>query len=188
MVRQPSRTRQISRFSTVSKINTVLKLVAFGLVALGCGATAGQGYRTVAAPVYQPSDSELQLMEAVRKLSNEHRQKNGCGALSFESRLTSVAFHHTEDMINRDYFGHELAGDPATKLVNRLTAFGYRYSAAGENIAAGQRSPAEVMNSWMNSPGHRRNILNCDFTQIGIAVVAKSSKSLYWTQVFGRPW
>src|SRR5690606_7875842 len=123
----------------------------------------------VKVPTYQPSASEMQVMTAVLQLTNESREN--CAQLALDSRLVSAAYAHTQDMLARDYFGHELAGDPATKLTNRLRRFGYRYRAAGENIAAGQRSAAEVVESWMRSPGHRQNILNCAYEDIGIAVV-----------------
>ena len=65
-----------------------------------------------------------------------------------------------------------------------LQDFGVHYSAAGENIAAGQRSPEEVMNSWMNSSGHRANILNKNFDTIGIGFVEGGKYGTYWTQLF----
>jgi uncharacterized protein YkwD len=62
--------------------------------------------------------------------------------------------------------------------------FGLRFSAAGENIAYGQRTPAEVMNDWMNSPGHRSNIMNPTYTEIGVGLAKNSSGVCYWTQQF----
>ena len=72
---------------------------------------------------------------------------------------------------------------------DRMTAAGYRYSTAAENIAAGQRTPQDVMTAWMNSPGHRANILNCALRQIGVGYATGSSSQygVYWTQDFGTP-
>jgi len=67
-----------------------------------------------------------------------------------------------------------------------LHSFGIQFSAAAENIARGQRSPAEVVNSWMNSPGHRANILNPSFNQIGVGVARDNRGTLFWTQMFTR--
>ena len=64
-----------------------------------------------------------------------------------------------------------------------MKKFGISYTSAGENIAMGQETPQEVMNAWMNSDGHRKNILNPDFTELGVGIAAKGS-SLYWTQMF----
>jgi uncharacterized protein YkwD len=68
-----------------------------------------------------------------------------------------------------------------------MTAAGYTYRMAAENIAAGHRSPADVVKGWMNSPGHRANILNCGFTQIGVGYATGGTHGTYWTQNFGTP-
>jgi uncharacterized protein YkwD len=68
-----------------------------------------------------------------------------------------------------------------------LKSFGIQFSYAGENIAAGQRTPQEVVNSWMNSPGHRANILNRNYTKIGVGYASGGEYGTYWTQMFIRP-
>jgi len=68
-----------------------------------------------------------------------------------------------------------------------MESFGLRYSAAGENIAMGQRTPQEVVNAWMSSPGHRSNILSPAYTQIGVGLAKKSNGVCYWTQMFIKP-
>ncbi|BAU87675.1 allergen V5/tpx-1 family protein [Streptomyces laurentii] len=84
-------------------------------------------------------------------------------------------------MAARDFFDHTNPdGDGPGE---RVTATGYQWSTYGENIAKGQATAAEVMEGWMNSPGHRANILNCDFREIGIGL--HTSGGPYWTQVFG---
>ncbi|WP_235433275.1 CAP domain-containing protein [Protofrankia coriariae] len=99
--------------------------------------------------------------------------------------LLLAAQWHSEDMAANSYMDH-VSLDGRT-MTDRATASGYRYRMLGENVAAGQNSPAEVMDGWMNSPGHRRNILNGEFTQIGVGYARGGSYGIYWTQVFGTP-
>jgi uncharacterized protein YkwD len=114
-------------------------------------------------------------------LVNQERAKQGCRAVTSNARLTQAAQGHSADMARRGFFDHTNPDgkDPG----DRITATGYRWSTYGENIAKGQPTPASVMKSWMNSPGHRANILNCKFAEIGVGVV--KSGGPYWTQVFG---
>ena len=85
-------------------------------------------------------------------------------------------------MINRDFFSHNTP-DGKTPF-DRMKAAGISYVAAGENIAAGQSSPQSVMESWLNSPGHRKNILNPNFEYIGIGIARGGSYGIYWAQEF----
>ncbi|MGI8814747.1 MAG: CAP domain-containing protein [Pseudonocardia sp.] len=113
-------------------------------------------------------------------LTNAERAKAGCGPLKVDSRLNTSAQRHSVDMATRDYFEHE---DPdGHDFADREAAAGFTGDSGGENIAMGQTSAAEVMNDWMHSPGHRRNILDCSFTSIGVGYVAAGH---YWTQNFG---
>ncbi|MGC4953603.1 CAP domain-containing protein [Actinomadura citrea] len=122
------------------------------------------------------------LAQQVVSLTNAERAKNGCGALTVDSRLQAAAQGHSDDMVARDFFDHT---NPSGKNPgDRITAAGYRWSTYGENIAYGQRTPAAVMSAWMNSSGHRANILNCRFKNIGGGVTLKSGTP-YWTQNFG---
>src|SRR5205814_8113303 len=84
----------------------------------------------------------------------------------------------------RHYFDHTTP--EGVSFAKRITDAGYRWSAAAENIAAGQQTPAKVMEAWMNSPGHRANILNCGYVNIGIGL-AVGGRTPYWTQDFGTP-
>jgi uncharacterized protein YkwD len=115
----------------------------------------------------------------VVRLSNAERSEAGCAGLRTDARLVEAAGGHSADMALRDYFSH--SSPEGLTFVDRARAAGYP-SPGGENIAWGQRSAAEVVQDWMNSPGHRRNILNCDFTAIGVGF---DSRGNYWTQVFG---
>ncbi|QKW10060.1 sigma-70 family RNA polymerase sigma factor [Streptomyces sp. NA04227] len=118
----------------------------------------------------------------VTQLVNNERAKNGCGPVTANPKLQSAAQGHSDDMADRDFFSHTDpdGGDPG----DRITAAGYRWSTYGENIAAGQQTPAQVMEGWMNSSGHRANILNCDFKEIGVGLRQAPSGPL-WTQNFG---
>jgi uncharacterized protein YkwD len=125
------------------------------------------------------------LEAQVFAIVNTERAKNGCRALSMDSRLTAAARKHSADMAARGYFDHTTP--EGVKFATRISNEGYRWSGAGENIAKGQRTPADVMTSWMNSPGHRANILNCGFRDIGVGVAADSRGALVWTQDFASP-
>lgn len=121
------------------------------------------------------------------RLINKERQQAGLAPLIEQAQLTMAARLHSQDMACNDYFSHD---SPSTgSLVDRITAQGYSYSSLGENIAAGYTSPADVVASWMNSSGHRANILEPGFTQIGIgyAYWETSEYGGYWTAVFASP-
>ncbi|MFF8381441.1 sigma-70 family RNA polymerase sigma factor [Streptomyces sp. NPDC015661] len=119
--------------------------------------------------------------QQVISLVNEERAKAGCGPLTEHPLLTKAAQGHSDDMAARDFFDHTNPdGDGPGE---RITAAGYAWSSYGENIAKGQTTAAQVMESWMNSPGHRANILNCGFKEIGVGL--HTSGGPYWTQAFG---
>ncbi|TRV78336.1 sigma-70 family RNA polymerase sigma factor [Streptomyces sp. 130] len=124
-----------------------------------------------------PSDAERVLA-----LVNTERAKEGCSPVSGNDELTTAAQRHSEDMAARDYFSH--TSRDGSGPGERITAAGYRWSTYGENIAKGQRTPADVMESWMNSPGHRANILNCSFRELGVGI-QDSPGGPVWTQDFG---
>lgn len=123
--------------------------------------------------------------DEVLKLVNQERKKQGLAALTLSSKLTSVANTKAKDMAVNKYFAHESPtyGTP----FQMLQQFGVKYSYAGENIAAGQKTSQQVMNSWMNSSGHRANILNKNYTQLGVGFYAGGSYDTYWVQLFIKP-
>ncbi|MFE1952803.1 sigma-70 family RNA polymerase sigma factor [Streptomyces sp. NPDC059524] len=131
------------------------------------------------APTKAPSGT---FGQQVTQLVNTERAKNGCAPVRQNSTLDKAALGHSEDMAARNYFDHTDpdGNDPG----DRITAAGYTWSTYGENIARGQQTPAQVMEGWMNSPGHRANILNCAFKEIGVGV-HQGSGGPWWTQVFG---
>lgn len=125
------------------------------------------------------------LEEEVVRLVNVERAKAGLPALTINWELSRIARYKSQDMVDKKYFSHQSPtyGSP----FQMIQAFGLRFSAAAENIAYGQRTPAEVMRSWMNSPGHRSNILAGNVSQIGVGAAKASNGTLYWTQMFIRP-
>lgn len=137
---------------------------------------AGQNDTTVAEN--QNADS-LDFEEQVVALVNEQRAANGLNPLTLSTELSNVARTKSQDMHDHHYFAHESPtyGSP----FDMLSSFGISYRAAGENIAMGYATPEAVMNAWMNSSGHRANILNASYTQIGVGYVADGN---YWTQEF----
>ena len=115
----------------------------------------------------------------VIRLVNEIRQQNGLRPLAANWELSRVARYKSQDMRDNGYFSHNSPtyGTP----FQMLSAFGLSYRTAGENIAKGYASPQAVVNGWMNSSGHRANILNASYTQIGVGYAAQGN---YWTQMF----
>lgn len=134
-------------------------------------------------------DVEEQVLEGV----NAARAQAGCPALVMNARLAAAARGHAEAMATKNFFGHfEKKGD---KLSHRMKAQGYRFRLVAENIAAGQKSAAEVVRVWMGSESHRKNILNCRLRETGIALVYQADDApikgspypmrYYWVQDFG---
>jgi uncharacterized protein YkwD len=117
---------------------------------------------------------------------NEARKKAGLAPLRSNALLDKAAQRHAEDMLARGYFAHE---SPEGKTVReRAKAAGYDWRAIGENVAEGQFSVDEVMDTWLRSPGHRRNILDPDFKELGVGLALGRSGEAYrvvWTQAFG---
>lgn len=136
--------------------------------------------------IYIPETAPLKNVESeIVRLVNAERAKRGLQQLSVNWQAARVARIKSQDMINNNYFSHisPVYGSP----FKMLESFQLRYSAAAENIAYGQRSAQEVMNSWMNSPGHRANILSGNVTQIGVGVAKKANGTMYFTQIFIKP-
>ncbi|MBT2394870.1 sigma-70 family RNA polymerase sigma factor [Streptomyces sp. ISL-100] len=133
-------------------------------------------------PTVQSGTSPSSFNQQVTDLVNTERAENGCGPVRQNSRLNTAAQRHSADMAARDFFDH--TNPDGAGPGERITAAGYTWSTYGENIALGQRTPAQVMESWMNSSGHRANILNCSFKEIGIGI-HDASGGPWWTQVFG---
>jgi uncharacterized protein YkwD len=128
-----------------------------------------------APPGADPAEAE------VLALVNTERSAAGCPTLAWDETLAQVARLHSADMAARDYVDHTNPEglSPFDRAANAGT------SASAENIAAGQRAAADAMASWMSSPGHRANILNCAMTRLGVGVGYGGSYGITWTQLFG---
>ncbi|QAT51310.1 hypothetical protein EQM14_10730 [Caproiciproducens sp. NJN-50] len=118
----------------------------------------------------------------VVQLVNQERTSRGLSALSVDTALTKTATLKSQDMAKLGYFDHTSPtyGSP----FDMMKQFGISYRTAGENIAMGQTSPQQVMTGWMNSEGHRANILNSSYTKIGVGIAQNSNGQYYWTQQF----
>ena len=125
---------------------------------------------------------EVSQMLEILNLVNDERKKNGLGELILDHTLNGVAMEKAFDMKENNYFSHNSPkyGSP----FEMLQQFGVKYESAGENIAGGQKNSKEVMQTWMNSSGHRANILNKDFTKLGVGYVEGGTYGTYWVQLF----
>ncbi|MFL9458672.1 MULTISPECIES: CAP domain-containing protein [Nostocales] len=132
-----------------------------------------------------------EFINRVVELTNVERQRAGLPPLRLDGRLAAAAEKHSVDMAMRDYFDHK--GEDGSSPFDRIKATGYRYSRAAENIYAGGSTPEDAVKGWMNSSGHRKNILNPEYREIGVGYyfLANDSGQVnykhYWTQVFGTP-
>ena len=151
--------------------------------------------------VYVPlllSSAQLSVEQQVLDLVNQQRQQQGCAALTRSEQLSAAANAHSQDMALHDLFSH--TGSDGSSMVSRVEATGYSYSMLAENLAAGARTAEEVVAGWMNSPGHRANILNCDLHELGVGYYMQLDDQsnvrldngqlggpyrYYWTQDFG---
>ncbi|MFF0274093.1 CAP domain-containing protein [Streptomyces sp. NPDC004330] len=140
---------------------------------------APQGPAPVAAA---PAKTADRFVKDVVALANAEREKAGCGPLRSERHLRTAAQRHADDMSARDYYEHD---DPEGRDAgDRMTGAGYAWSTWGENIHRGPKTPARAMADWMDSPGHRANILNCTFEDIGVGVTL-TANGPWWVQNFG---
>ncbi|TYS58018.1 hypothetical protein FZC74_13555 [Sutcliffiella horikoshii] len=127
----------------------------------------------------QTAGAVSEFEKKVVELTNAEREKQGLAPLELDVELSKVAKDKSKDMQQNNYFSHNSPthGSP----FDMMKKYGIQYNTAGENIAQGQQSPEEVVNAWMNSEGHRANIMNENFTHIGVGHVEEGN---YWTQMF----
>ncbi len=130
------------------------------------------------------SSEDTSIENQVLSLVNAERSKQGLRSLTLNWELSRVAKIKSQDMATNNYFSHQSPtyGSP----FDMMKKFGISYRAAGENIACGQTTAQQVMRDWMNSSGHRANILSSNFTQLGVGKVdsSRSAYRTYWTQLF----
>ncbi|MFJ3877787.1 CAP domain-containing protein [Streptomyces sp. NPDC090077] len=122
-----------------------------------------------------PSDEQAKVLELV----NQARAAAGCPALTINEKLTKAAQDHSADMAAHRNMSH--TGSDGSDAGQRITRAGYQWRTYGENVAYGYSTPEQVMEGWMNSPGHKRNILDCSYKEIGIGLAQPGQ---YWTQDF----
>lgn len=130
----------------------------------------------------QITPNNVSSMETeVLRLVNVERSKQGLSPLKLSNELSGVAQKKSQDMADKNYFSHTSPtyGSP----FDMMKQFGINYTSAGENIAKGYASAQDVMNGWMNSPGHKANILSSNFGTLGVGYVNKGGTT-YWTQMF----
>ena len=138
-------------------------------------------------PTTKPRGGSGTAEAQVLALTNQERAKAGCGPLRTNRALTNAAEAHASDMVDQHYFAHDSLDGRSP--FDRMKAAGFKGGAMAENIAVGYSTPAAVMQGWMNSPGHRQNILNCTYTMIGIGYDSGEVKPEWgsgsWVQDFG---
>ncbi|MEU0844668.1 CAP domain-containing protein [Streptomyces sp. NPDC005962] len=152
---------------------------------VGIGSASGAGdvfWTAVWARPFTP-DGLRRLTSEVIALTNAERAAARLAPLAPDPRLTLAAQAHSDDMVARDFYDH--TSPEGRQPWDRAATAGATHRGIGENIACGQRGPAEVVRGWMDSPGHRANILKADFTHIGVGYATGSRAATYWTQVFG---
>lgn len=162
---------------------------------IGVSQEGGRWRIVLAQPALSPDLGDWQTAgRRIVEIVNEARSKpRSCGGRRFEAappvqwnaKLAAASLAHSRDMASHDYFAHE--GRGGTQVGDRVRREGYDWRAVGENIAAGQGSPQQVMASWLSSPGHCSNIMSPRFTEMGAAhaIEPASEATIYWTQVFG---
>jgi uncharacterized YkwD family protein len=134
-------------------------------------------------PPFEPDEIQLAYVQEVLRLVNEERAKEGIAPLELSEELCSVATLKAQDMAVFGYFEHESPNFGAPDEM--LDAFGIHWHLSGENIAAGYQTPKQVMDGWMDSPGHRANILNPGYGKLGVGYLTGLGEySSYWVQTF----
>jgi uncharacterized protein YkwD len=156
------------------------------LAATGCAGPTAPG------SVTGPSASNITAVSSpaaatILELTNVERTRAGLAPLRADTRLMDAAQLQSAQMAEQGRLDHELPSAPYPKPADRLAAAGYVWQAYAENIATGQPSAAAVVDAWMQSSGHRANILNPNLTELGAAAATDASGRPYYTQVFGRP-
>ncbi len=181
VIRTPSRTYKIrpltDRLHVVREIDTAADTIYLA---------AGAALLTAGAAPQSAGDSPVDDETDVWDLVNDERREAGLHALAWNDRLFHAARDHSLDMAVQDYFSH--TSQDGRSAGDRISAAGYSWQTYGENIACGYADPDAVMAGWMNSAGHRANILNGSFCDLGVGLAehANSGNRLYWTQDFGK--
>jgi uncharacterized protein YkwD len=172
--------------NSATAVTVVTPALPAGRHALSVTTAAG----TTTAGTYTVKTLESEVL----RLVNEARaKKRKCGsttykavpALRADATLAKVATAHSADMAKKDYFSHYSKNGDSP--FDRMKAAGYRYSSAGENIAAGYRTPSSVVSAWLKSTGHCKNIMKKSYKELGVGYATGGLYGSYWTQDFGTP-
>jgi len=139
---------------------------------------------TLSVDLAQQSEVEADIQQEVLNLVNAEREQVGADRLVLNSQLNQAAQRHALDLVRQGRLSH--TGSDGSTMQTRIEATDYRWSSIGENVAMGQSSPEAVMRSWMGSRGHRQNILNPSFSDLGVGYVEDRGAN-YWVQVFASP-
>lgn len=164
------------RTRTTSAPATTLSDTAPAAAKSKAPATTAPATKAASPSTAAASSAEAQVVELV----NDERAKVGCSAVKVNAKLTEAAEAHSKDMAEHSNMSH--TGSDGSQPGDRIERAGYSWSTYGENVAYGYSSAKSVMEGWMNSSGHKANILNCDFKEIGVGL---SGSGNYWTQDFG---
>jgi uncharacterized protein YkwD len=188
----PSRVSSSTAEAKPRKQSSLAQVAAALPAAASAAPVSPPATTTTAVTAPAPSDDFAAQVEAeVLRLSNEERIKEGLAELAPDTKLRQIAWLHSADMIANDYFNHEDAAGCSSSC--RVTNAGYRWRAVGENIymmsgykLSAEKTAAMIVDGWMNSPGHKANILGGSFTVSGIGVVS-DGKSVYITAEYAKP-
>jgi uncharacterized protein YkwD len=177
-----------TKFEVVSAtaITAISPALAAGSYSLSVTTPAG----TTTAATFTVRTFQAEVLRLVNQARGTARK---CGSTKYkaakavrgDATLADVATAHSADMAKKDYFSHDSKNGDSP--FDRMKDAGYRYTSAGENIAAGYRSPSSVVKAWLNSPGHCRNIMNRHYTELGVGYATGGTYGTYWTQDFGHP-
>jgi uncharacterized protein YkwD len=133
---------------------------------------------------FKPDEARLTKEESkLVQLVNSERAKRGIAALAINTKLMIIARGHSRDMVRVNTLSHTLEGRGPSE---RASEVGYRYTKIAENVAYNQRTIKDAVRSWIESPGHKANILNRDYRETGVGIVVNKKGEPYYTQVFGR--
>jgi len=158
------------------------KWILAGLVATLVGACSA-----IRSPGGSSAPTTTNVAGDVIRFTNDARVRNGLPMLGTNPKLNEAARVQAEQMARAQKLDHTIPGAAQPTLESRLQAATYIYSSAAENVAWNQTSPQAAVNSWMNSTGHRANILDKGFKEIGAAMARSSKGEPYWVEVFGTP-
>lgn len=166
-------------------LGTQLASAAFLTIALGGLNPSGPVSVAIAQqPAAIAQATNTAIAQDLLRIVNAERQRVNAPPLVLSEKLTTAAQRHAQDMATSRRMSH--TGSNGSTMRSRIDATQYTWSTIGENVAMGHPTAAAVMSAWMNSPGHRQNILNPAFTELGIGFATANGRP-YWVQVFARP-